>query len=107
VLTLQRLYVAFVTEIKTRRVHLLGIATHPTSGWATQLARNLAGELEETSHRFTHLIRDRDARFTAAFDEVFAGRGMRIIKTPSAPPGRTHSRNVMRGRYGASASTTC
>jgi hypothetical protein len=25
----------------------------------------------------------------------------------SAPPGRTHSRNVMRGRYGASASTTC
>jgi len=51
--TLQRLYVAFVIEIGTRRVHLLGITAHPTSWWATQLVRNLAGELEETGHRFT------------------------------------------------------
>jgi hypothetical protein len=41
------------------------------------------------------------------FDEVLAGSGMRIIKTPVRSPGRTHSRNVMRGRCGASASTTC
>jgi hypothetical protein len=66
VLTLQRLYVAFVIETGTRRVHLPGITAHPpTSSWATQLARNLAGQLEEAGHRFTHLIRDRDAKFTA------------------------------------------
>src|SRR5450631_3581323 len=57
ILTLQRLYVAFVIETGTRRVHLLGITAHPTSSWATQLARNLAGQLEEAGHRFTHLIR--------------------------------------------------
>jgi hypothetical protein len=57
--TLSRLYVAFVIELQTRRVHLLGVTRHPTGQWATQLARNLASELEETGARFTHLIRDR------------------------------------------------
>jgi len=84
--TFQRLYVAFVIEISTRRVHLLGITAHPTARWATQVARNLAGELEEAGHRFTHLIRDRDAKFTAAFDAVFASIGITALPTaPQAP----------------------
>ena len=57
---LKRLYVAFVIEIKTRRVHPLGITEHPTGDWVVQLARSLAGDLEEAGHRFRHLIRDRD-----------------------------------------------
>ena len=85
-ITLQRLYVAFAIEIGTRRVHLLGITAHPTCWWATQLVRNLAGELEEAGHRFTHLIRDRDARFTAAFDAVFHSIGTSVLPTaPQAP----------------------
>ena len=82
-LTLRRLYIAFVIEIRTRRVHLLGITAHPTGEWATQLARNLAAELEEAGHRFTHLIRDRDAKFTAAFDAVFGSIGISVL--PAAP----------------------
>jgi transposase InsO family protein len=82
-LTLTRLYVAFVIEHRTRRVHLPGITRHPAGQWATQLARNLAAELEEAGCRFTYLIRDRDAKFTAAFDAVFASTGMTTL--PIAP----------------------
>ena len=96
-LTLRRLYVAFVIEHQTRRVHLLGITRHPTSQWATQLARNLASELEEAGCRFTHLIRDRDAKFTAAFDAVFASIGIRTLLTaPQAPRMNAYSERFVR-----------
>jgi transposase InsO family protein len=85
-ITLQRLYIAFVIEIRTRRVHLLGITAHPTGEWATQLARNLAAELEESGHRFTHLIRDRDAKFTTASGTVSRTTGISVLPTAPQPP---------------------
>ena len=89
--TLKRLYVAFVIEIKTRRVHPLGITEHPTGDWVVQLARSLAGDLEEAGHRFRRLIRDRDAKFGAAFDAVFASIGIEIVLTaPQTPRMRVH-----------------
>lgn len=84
--TLKCLYAAFVIEHRTRRVRLLGVTDHPTEAWAAQLARNLAADLEQAGHRFTHLIRDRHAKFTAAFDTVFASIGLDVVLT--APQAR-------------------
>ena len=96
-LTLRRLYVAFVIEHRTRRVHLPGITRHPTARWATQLARNLAVGLEESGCRFTCLIRDRDAKFTAAFDAVFASTGIRTLPiAPQAPRMNAYSERFVR-----------
>ncbi len=95
--TLTRLYVAFVIELQTRRVHLLGVTRHPTGQWATQLARNLGAELEEAGCRFTYLIRDRDTKFTAAFDAVFASIGITVLPiAPQAPRMNAYAERFVR-----------
>jgi hypothetical protein len=71
-------------ELESRRVHIAGCTTNPTGAWVTQQARNLnlTGLLERT--RFP--IRDRDSKFSRAFDEVFRTEGITVIQTPSAAP---------------------
>ena len=43
-------------------------------------------DLRERASRFKFLLRDRDNKYTAVFDEVFAGNGTRVIKTPVQSP---------------------
>jgi transposase InsO family protein len=83
---LTRYFTLFVIDIATRRVHIAGTTTNPTSAWMEQIARNLM-DCEEgflAGRRF--LIIDRDAKFSREFKSILEGSGVEILLTSYLAP---------------------
>jgi transposase InsO family protein len=83
---LRRLYVLVFLSIGSRRVEYFACTSNPDSAWMLQQARNLLMDLDDRGRQVRFLLHDRDAKFSAAFDAVFAGEGIRIVRTPVRAP---------------------
>jgi hypothetical protein len=78
---LVRHFTLFVLDIATRRVHIAGTTTSPTSAWMEQIARNLT-DCENGFLNGKHLlIIDRDAIFSPKFKSVIGDSGVDILLT--------------------------
>jgi putative transposase len=105
---LRRLSVLFFIELDTRHVHLGGVTANPDGAWVAQQARNLLLTLEERGRRVRFLLRDRDAKFCRAFDDVFRSEEAEVVLTRRCRrPTRTPSRSDGSARSAPSAWIGC
>jgi len=81
-----KVYVLAVIEHGNRRVRVLGATEHPVQSWIVQQARNLLMDLEDARTRVKFVLHDRDASFTAAFDDVFQSAGVRVVRSAIQAP---------------------
>jgi transposase len=92
----RRLYALVFLEHGTRRLHITGVTTHPTQEWTTQQARNLAADLGHRMESLRLLLRDRDGKYSQAFDAVFQADQLRVIKSaPQTPRMNAHCERII------------
>jgi putative transposase len=76
-----RMYVLAVIEHASRRIRILGATAHSTAAWVTQAARNLVMDLEDAECRVKYLLRDRDGKYPALFDQVLVDAGITVVRS--------------------------
>lgn len=78
----RQVFAFFIVQLSSRRVVHISATRNPTQAWAAQQMRNAMLDAEAPQI----LIRDRDDKFGAAFDNVVKGAGGRVIKTAIRTP---------------------
>jgi putative transposase len=79
-------YALIAMHHDTRRVHLVGITTHPHSDWIAQQARNLTDPDNGFLRNRRYLVMDRDGSFSHRFRDTLKAGGVTAIRTPPQSP---------------------
>jgi putative transposase len=80
-------YVLFFIHLETRRVHIAGMTPNPDEIWMCQQARNLSMFFDEQgANKATHIIRDRDTKYTEHFCSILESDGIEFRPIPPRSP---------------------
>ena len=97
------MFVLFFIHVGSRRVFVSGVTANPDGTWMAQQARNFAMVASEGPKPATHLIRDRDTKFTAKFDEILGADGIKPVRTQPRSP----NMNAFAERFVLAAKREC
>ncbi|MFJ1609666.1 integrase core domain-containing protein [Streptomyces sp. NPDC088253] len=92
----RRMYAMAFLEHGTRSLHPADVTHHPTWERATQQTRDTASDLGTRMESWRFILRDRNTRYTAPFDAVFASEDMDVLlNAPPAPRMNTQCERVI------------
>jgi transposase InsO family protein len=95
------IYLLFVMEVATRRVHFAGCTTNPDEPWMKQIARNLTDSFDGFLIGKRYLLMDRDTKFCAAFRSILRPVDVNPVKLPARSPNlNAHMERFMRSVKG-------
>ena len=81
-----RFYTLFVIELSTRSVYICGTSVSPDGDWMKQVARQLTDAFDGICISKTHLIIDRDTKFTESFKHLLKSYGVDPVLCPVQAP---------------------
>lgn len=75
-------------HVHTRRVHIAGMTTNPDGPWMTQQTRDMSMVFDDEPNEYkpTHIVRDRDSKFTARFCSIVESDGLEFRPIPARSP---------------------
>ena len=79
-------YVFFAIQLKTRRVHISIPTPNPDRVFMKQVALDLAAFDDSFLRGYSHLIIDRDSKYTTEFREVLKENDVDIVPIPTKSP---------------------
>ena len=79
-------YLLFVMELASRRVHFAGCTANPDEPWVCQAARNLTDAENGFLRGKKYLLMDRDTKFSEAFRVTLEQTGVEAVRLPPRSP---------------------
>jgi len=79
-------YTAFLIELQSRRVQILGSTPYPAEAFVIQCLRPVTSEPDAILQRRRILVCDRDPKWSNAVEQWLSKTGVRVIRTPPGAP---------------------
>lgn len=90
-------YTAFVIELHSRRVRVLGTTPHPDEAFVMQTMRPLTGGHAGILGEGRILICDRDPKWSRGAEQLLTMAGVRVVRTPAGVPNcNAHAERLVR-----------